>query len=212
MKALAMNGKTLWYLADPMCSWCWGFAPVIEAIRQNYSDRLNVELVLGGLRPGTKAPMGSAQHEEILHHWQAVQRQTGQPFRFEGALPEGFIYDTEPASRAVVAISAINPETTFPFFKAIQSAFYVEQADVTRPDVLALLAISVGVDAQHFLQVFESDATRSQTLAHFHKARLWGVHAFPTVIVQNEAGYSQLARGYCPLEHLRLQLDAWLET
>ena len=112
-----MNGKTLWYLTDPMCSWCWGFAPVIEAIRQNYSDRLNVELVLGGLRPGTKAPMGSAQREEILHHWQAVQRQTGQPFRFEGALPEGFIYDTEPASRAVVAISAIKPETisTWPF-------------------------------------------------------------------------------------------------
>jgi len=207
-----MHGKTLWYLADPMCSWCWGFAPVIEAIRQNYSDRLNVELVLGGLRPGTKAPMGSAQREEILHHWQAVQRQTGQAFRFEGALPEGFIYDTEPASRAVVTVSAINPETTFPFFQAIQSAFYAEQADVTKLDVLAQLAVSAGVDAQYFLQAFESDAIKSQILAHFHKARLWGVHAFPTVIVQNATGYSLLTRGYRPLEQLRLQLDAWLGT
>ncbi len=207
-----MNGKTLWYLADPMCSWCWGFAPVIEAIRQNYRDHLNVELVLGGLRPGTKMPMGSVQREEILHHWQAVQHRTGQPFRFEGAMPEGFIYDTEPASRAVVTISTINPETIFPFFKAIQSAFYVEQADVTKPDVLALLAVSVGVDAQHFLQIFESDAAKNQTLAHFHKARQWGIHAFPTVIVQNVTGYSLLVSGYCPLEQLRPQLDTWLET
>lgn len=207
-----MNEKTLWYLADPMCSWCWGFAPVIEAIRQHYSDRLHVELILGGLRPGTKAPMESAQRAEILHHWQAVQRQTGQPFRFEGALPQEFIYDTEPASRAVVAVSAINPQSTFPFFQAIQSVFYTEQADVTKPEVLVQLAVSTGVDAQHFLQLFASDATRSQTQTHFHKARLWGVHAFPTIVVQNATGYSLLASGCCPLGQLRLQLDAWLET
>lgn len=207
-----MNGKTLCYLADPMCSWCWGFAPVMEAIRQNYSDRLNVELVLGGLRPGTRAPMAPMQREEILHHWQAVQRLTGQPFRFEGALPAGFVYDTEPASRAVVTISAINPEATFPFFQAIQSAFYVEQADVTRPDVLAQLAVRMGMDAAHFLQVFESDAAKNQTLAHFHRVRRWGVHAFPSLLVQNETGYSLLASGYHALDQLRAQLDAWLET
>ena len=90
-----------------------------------------VELLLGGLRPGTKDPMPSAQREQILHHWRTVQRMTGQPFKFEGAMPEGFIYDTEPASRGVVTVSIINPEGIFSFFKTVQSAFYVEQQDVT---------------------------------------------------------------------------------
>ena len=43
----------LWYFADPMCSSCWGFAPVMSAIKEKYSDRFRIALVLGGLRPGT---------------------------------------------------------------------------------------------------------------------------------------------------------------
>ena len=59
----AMNERTLWYVADPMCSWCWGFSPVIEAIQREYGGRLEVEVLLGGLRPGTKDPMPPAQRE-----------------------------------------------------------------------------------------------------------------------------------------------------
>lgn len=206
-----MNEKTLWYIADPMCSWCWGFSPVIEAIRREYETRLKVELVLGGLRPGTKDPMPSTQRETILHHWQAVQRMTGQPFRFEGAMPSGFIYDTEPASRSVVSASIIDSEAVFPFFKAVQSAFYVEQQDVTTAVVLTRLASDAGLDTRQFSQVFESDTAKSQTLGHFQKARQWGVHGFPAVIIQNVAGFSTLTSGYCPVEELRPKLDEWLE-
>lgn len=206
-----MIEKPLWYVADPMCSWCWGFSPVIEAIRREYGDRLKMELLLGGLRPGTKDAMPSTQREEILHHWRAVHRMTGQPFRFEGAMPAGFIYDTEPASRGVVAASIINPDTIFPFFKAVQSAFYVEQRDVTTTVVLTRLASDAGLDARQFLQVFESDTAKSQTLGHFQKARQWGVHGFPAVIMQDATGYSVLTAGYRPVEELRLKLDEWLK-
>jgi putative protein-disulfide isomerase len=34
-----------------MYSWCWGFAPVIDAIKEAYADQLKVALLLGGLRP-----------------------------------------------------------------------------------------------------------------------------------------------------------------
>lgn len=207
-----MSEKILWYIADPMCSWCWGFAPVIEAIRHEYGGRLKAELLLGGLRPGTKDPMTSTQREEILHHWRTVQRATGQPFCFEGAMPEGFIYDTEPASRGVVAVSSINPKVTFPFFKAVQSAFYVGQLDVTNAAVLMQLAANVRLNAQRFLDVFESDTAKKQTLDHFNKARQWGVHGFPTLVMQNAAGYSPLTTGYRSFEELRPQLDEWLET
>jgi putative protein-disulfide isomerase len=209
---LAMNEKILWYVADPMCSWCWGFMPVIEAIRHEYGGRVKAELLLGGLRPGTKDPMPSTQREEILRHWRTVQRMTGQPFKFEGAMPEGFIYDTEPASRGAVTVSIINSKVIFPFFKTVQSAFYVEQQDVTSAVVLAQLATGMGLDAQRFLEVFESDTAKRRTLEHFNKARQWGVHGFPTVVMQNAAGYSPLTTGYLSFKEMRPKLDEWLET
>jgi putative protein-disulfide isomerase len=206
-----MTEKTLWYVADPMCSWCWGFMPVIERIRNEYGDRLKVELLLGGLRPGTKEPMPSSQREEILQHWHSVQRMTGQPFQFEGAMPEGFIYDTEPASRGLLAVSQIAPDLTFPFLKTVQTAFYVEQQNVTKPEVLAQLAARVGLDSQRFSQVFESDAVKKLTLAQFQKARQWGAHGFPTILGQSGMDYTLLTTGYCSFEELRPKLDRWLE-
>ena len=139
-----------------MCSWCWGFMPVIERVRNDYDQRLKVELLLGGLRPGTEHPLPAAQRQQIIGHWHAVHRLTGQPFRFERAMPDGFIYDTEPASRAVVAVSKLSPDATFAFFRAIQSAFYVEQRNVTQASVLSELAVHVGLEAQTFLDAFES--------------------------------------------------------
>jgi len=92
-----MNTSILWYFADPMCSWCWGFSPVIETLRDEYRERMKTALVLGGLRPGTPAPMTMTERADILQHWRAVHARTGQPFRFDDALPDGFVYDTEPA-------------------------------------------------------------------------------------------------------------------
>jgi putative protein-disulfide isomerase len=213
MEEVRMKEKTLLYVADPMCSWCWGFSPVIEKIRDEYSDRLKLELLMGGLRPGTKNPMPPAQRQEILHHWEAVNRMTGQPFRFEGALPEGFIYDTEPASRGAVAASVINAESVFPFFKAVQSAFYAEQQNVTSAVVLARLAGSVGLETQHFMQTFESELARNLTLEHFHRSRRLGVTGFPTAImVEDGAGYRFLTRGYSSFQRLRPALEEWLGT
>ncbi len=42
--------KELIFVLDPMCSWCWGFAPVIEQLRETQADNYNFSLVMGGLR------------------------------------------------------------------------------------------------------------------------------------------------------------------
>ena len=206
-----MNEKTLWYIADPMCSWCWGFAPIIKEVRLNYSENLKIELVMGGLRSG-KLAMASGQRAEILNHWKAVNERTGQPFSFEGAMPEGFIYDTEPSCRGIVAMSLINPSLVFTLLESIQFGFYVEQKDVTNPKVLAQLAGKIGVDMDLYLQAFESDEVKNKVSNHFDKVRQWGVNSFPTVAAQNTAGYSILNRGYCLPNELFQKIDGWLST
>jgi putative protein-disulfide isomerase len=207
-----VNEKILWYIADPMCSWCWGFAPVIEQVQSTYGHRLKVELLLGGLRPGTSHRLPPTQRQEILNHWQAVHRATGQPFQFEGAMPEGFIYDTEPASRAVVVVSMLKPEAIFAFFRSVQCAFYVEQRNVTDTMVLVELAGSVTLETQQFLQAFESDAARNITKGHFHKVSQLGVRGFPTLIGQQGPTYTLISDGYCPFTELNPKIMRWLDV
>lgn len=207
-----MNPPILWYFADPMCSWCWGFSPVIEAVRDQYRDRVKIALVLGGLRPGETSPLSAAGREEILHHWRAVQARTGQPFRFEGALPQGFVYDTEPASRAVASVGGMETALIFPLFKAIQSAFYADGRDVTQSGVLAELAAGLGVNAAAFLRAFDSDAARARTQAHFRQARQAGVRGFPALILQQGTKLHPVSNGCRPLETVRAAIDRCLSS
>ena len=205
-----MNQPKLCYFADPMCSWCWGFTPVIEEIEKAYKDRLKVNFVMGGLRPGTVETMTPQMREEILHHWHAVQDMSGQVFTFEGAMPEGFIYDTEIPSRGVVAVSEMNPDATGLYFKSVQSAFYVDQKDVTKPEVLAQLAVEGGMKADPFLELFHSEAIRNKTREQFRQALEWHVRGFPTVVLQKGEGHELLTHGYRPFHELQPTLDAWL--
>lgn len=205
-----MNPPILWYFADPMCSWCWGFSPVVETLRDEYRERMKIALVLGGLRPGETAPMTATGREDILHHWHAVQARTGQPFRFDGALTEGFVYDTEPACRAVVTVGGIEPMQIFAMFKAIQTAFYAEGRDVTQAGVLADLAAGLGVDGETFLRDFDSDTARARTQAHFRQARQAGVRGFPTLIVQRDTQLHPVCSGCLPLDTVRTEIDRCL--
>jgi putative protein-disulfide isomerase len=195
-----MAQPILWYFADPMCSWCWGFAPVMAQLRDRYHDRLKFALVLGGLRTGTAAPLSPAGRAEILHHWHDVQARTGQGFLFEGALPEGFVYDTEPACRAVACMADIDPALVFPMFLALQQAFYQEGRDVTQSAVLLDLALELGVEGNAFLAAFESDMARQRTQAHFKLTRDRGIRGFPTLVLQSAQDFHVLTNGWQALE------------
>lgn len=203
--------QVLWYFADPMCSWCWGFAPVIRALHETYRERLPLALVMGGLRPGTTQPVTPAFREEILHHWREVQRRTGRPFAFEHALPEGFVYDTEPPSRAVVAVEELKPAAKFDYFESVQAAFYKDGEDVTRPPALAALAQRQGIDQARFLEGFESEEIKQKTALHFRQTQQAGIHGFPTVVLQRDSDFTLLSYGYAPLDALKPKIDAWLE-
>ena len=202
--------RILWYFADPMCSWCWGFAPVISAIKEAYAEQMKIALMLGGLRPGTTEPMTPQARAEILHHWQDVHRMSGQPFAFEGAMPEGFVYDTEPPSRAVIAVADIDAEKTFAYFKSVQAAFYAHGRDVTRSHTLAALAWEHDIDGDLFLERFESEDMRKLTRRHFEMTRQTGVRGFPTVVLQSDSTGTLLTSGYRPLEELTPEIDKWL--
>ncbi len=209
-----MNESTrplLWYFADPMCSWCWGFAPVMAALRADFGARMEIALVLGGLRAGETAPLTPTARADILHHWQQVHERTGQPFRFENALPDGFVYDTEPASRAVVAVASMAATHTFAMFTAIQHAFYAEGRDVTRVAELAAYAAKLGVEAADFGAAFASETMRERTHAHFRQARRAGVRGFPTLILQRDHVLTPITTGWQAFDTVRAAIEQALD-
>jgi len=194
--------KEIFYVGDPMCSWCWGFAPVARTIKEQFSD-IPFSVILGGLRPGENAePLDERLKQQIEPHWRRVHEMTGQPFDFSFFERKDFVFDTEPACRAVVAIREIAPNATFPFFASLQRAFYAENVDITVAENYAPLLATQGVDRDGFMSLFEDERIRKETYGDFTLARRLGAQGFPTVVLRKDKELSLLTVGYQSFETL----------
>ena len=201
----------LLYVMDPMCSWCWGFAPVVEALAEQAAvDGVPLQIVTGGLRRDQVA-INAAARVRYLGYWQAVNASTGQLFDFERGLPEGLVYDTEPACRALVTARQLDAASAWTLLKLIQQAFYTEGADVTQASVLVQLAERAGIPRIEFAEAFDSQAMQEATAADFTWVQDLGIAGFPTLLAERDGQLALLTNGYQPLEVLAPLLGRWLE-
>jgi putative protein-disulfide isomerase len=210
---LQMPTPHLIYFADPMCSWCYGFSPVLDDIRRAFGRTLPIRVVMGGLRPGTEKPMTEAAKLEIAGHWSHVHDATGLPFDPAGMSREGFVYDTDPAARAVVVVRRDGEELAAAYLARAQRAFYAEGRDVTSAEVLADLAVELGVEHERFIQQWASEEAKEETWRDYAISQRAGVTGFPTLVAgPNEEGvYGVVTRGFAPSEQVLAVLKDWME-
>jgi len=212
--------KELIFIGDPMCSWCWGFAPDLRTLRDNYADRVAFTAMVGGLRPGTDKVMDEEAKGYIRHHWEEVQAKTGQSFDFSLFERDDFYYDTEPACRAVVTTRNMTPKDSgaaFDMHEALHKAFYADNRDITQTGILTDIASETGLDAGDFGKHFESDDMQKATQVDFALSRRLGVTGFPTIIAKQteadgESQYGYLTVGYRPYDAMQPLLEEWIRS
>jgi putative protein-disulfide isomerase len=201
------------YVGDPMCSWCYGFGKELSALTARMPD-LKLEVVVGGIRAGATDVLDAAGKRCRLQHWQRVEALSGLPFNREAfAQREGFVYDTEPVCRAVVAARRIAGEAgLLSVFRALQNGFYAHGRDTTDGHVLSDIAvkvldemgIQVGVD--EFYALWAAAETKEETRRDFARARALGVASFPTLLVEGKGQTVCVHEGYAGVDQLEQRL------
>jgi putative protein-disulfide isomerase len=202
--------KEIIYVGDPMCSWCWGFSPVLKQIQQDYSKDAPLRLIVGGLHAFDTDPMNDQYKATIKHHWEQVAEASGQPFNYAFFEREGFVLDTEPACRATVVVRNMNPDVLLPFYERIHKGYYVEDTDTTKLETFVDYAEKEGLDGSAFAAAFESEATKQETMDDFAWCQKTGVTGFPTVVLREDTTMAALTVGYQPFDTIKPVLDAWV--
>ena len=189
--------KELLFVVDPMCSWCWGFAPIIEELRTTLGDEYRFSLVLGGLRTKGEMPWNDTSKEYLRGHWKQVSQRTGQAFSDSLFEKEFFDYDTYPACKAVITVRELfGMQSAFVYLHTIQEAFYTRAEDITNVDILSDLLSCVESDSTSFRTFFESERAQLLIEHDFAKARSMGANAFPSVVMIDEEGHMVCQKGY----------------
>jgi len=202
--------KTLLYVADPMCSWCWGFSPVITRVVDDYGSRAPMQVMVGGLRPGNTKIMDEEQKGYIREHWHHVQEASGQPFDFTFFDQDGFIYDTEPACRAVVVARKLEESKTLSFLNSLHGAFYRDKRNITSVSELGQLAAESGFDQSQFEQEMHSEEVKEETRGDFWFTQKSGITGFPTLLAVEDKKASLVTAGFRKWDDVSAILDQWL--
>ncbi len=185
--------STLYYVHDPMCSWCWGFKSTMDTLESTLPPDVSVVRVLGGLAPDSDEPMPAAMQNMLQQTWQQIASVVpGTKFNMDFWSSNKPRRSTWPSCRAVLAAKQQSTSFELPMIRAIQEAYYLNAKNPSDIDVLTELAKSVGCDADVFQQSINSDVTRNELQSDMQFGRQLGAQGFPSLILKanNEQYYA----------------------
>jgi putative protein-disulfide isomerase len=175
---------TLHYIYDPLCGWCYGAKPLVQAAQ----TVLPVIAHGGGMMSGANRQRVSPQlRNYVMPHDRRIAEYTGQPFGeayFEGLLRDDTaVFDSTPPIAAVLAAEQIAGRG-LELLGRLQTAHYVEGRRIADEGVLFELANALGLEPQAFQIAFET----ADTERHIKESRALlanvGGQGFPTFALE----------------------------
>ena len=180
----------LHYIYDPLCGWCYGAKPLVQAAQQV----LPVVAHAGGMMSGANRQRVSAQlRDYVMPHDRRIAEYTGQPFGeayFEGLLRDhSAVFDSTPPIAAVMAAELMDGRG-LQMLGRLQTLHYVEGRRIADESVLFDLASELGYAEDTFAAAFKSVDTTAHVKASRELLAQLGGQGFPTLALEQDGQFT----------------------
>ena len=177
-----MSLSRIFYIHDPMCSWCYAFSQSWAALQQALPREMEVVYLVGGLAPDTTEPMPPATQKMVQQAWQRIEQTVpGVHFNWDFWSRNTPVRSTYPACRAVLAAKKQRAEAEAEMIRAIQTAYYQQAKNPSLPETLQACAREVGLNEAVFIEDLGSPAMESELQHQIQLARSMDVYSYPSV-------------------------------
>ena len=173
------------YGFDPICGWCYGFAPAMRAIRAAHPD-LPVRLAMSGLVTGARVGPAAAMEGYVRGAAVRLEAVTGRaPSEafFDWMRRPGAVADSSPPAAAIDAVRRDRPEAALAFAHAVIEAHYGEGMD---PNDSAAYAPLLAAHAPGVALPDIADPALQE--GAFADGRALGIASFPTLALRRADG------------------------
>ena len=200
---------TLYYVHDPMCSWCYAFAPTWQRIETELAGSIPVRYVLGGLAPDSDRPMPEDLKAYIQSTWRRIEATVpGTEFNFDFWTRCQPRRSTYPACRAVLAAKHFDAGNEKRMLERIQHAYYREARNPSDTETLCELAGEIGIGVTEFRERLGSEACETELRGELEQRRGLGVRGFPSLVLTTDAGSELVPHDYTDAQVTLGALDA----
>jgi putative protein-disulfide isomerase len=178
---MVMKNK-LYYIHDPMCSWCYAFKKDYDKLKKKLPDNVEIINIIGGLAKDTNEVMPKDIQEKIESIWFDIEKMTGTKFNHDYWKVCKPRRSTYPACRAVLCAKEANKEDEM--INAIQEAYYQNAQNPSEEETLINLAINIGMDGEKFKSDLTSEKIELLLQKDLEKRRELKVFSFPSLVLQ----------------------------
>jgi putative protein-disulfide isomerase len=199
----------LYYVHDPMCSWCWGFETTRQKIFDELDGKMEIRRMLGGLAPDSDLPMAQPMRDMLQQTWHRIEQTIpGTRFNFdfwEKCQPRRSTY---PSNRAVLAARAQGEAYDALMTARVQRAYYLEARNPSDNDTLIELAADIGLQAEPFAAALVAPATQQQLVEEIQASRRMGIDSFPSLAVQKADRLFHIGLNYTDAQEMLAQIES----
>jgi putative protein-disulfide isomerase len=211
LKNLPFARPVFIYVMDPLCGWCYGFAPVMDRLAREWqSSKMAVEVLVGGLAIGERAGPVAENFSYIKDALSTVEDRTGVRFGhgFHDLLDEGtYMYDSMPPCTAMMHVQKEAPSQLLSYTHGVQKLLFQEGRDLNQAASYADLNAAHGIDHTAFEAQFNGEALRQRAILEFNVAHKLGVQGFPATVYCQGDDMTLLHSGYVSHEPLAETLE-----
>jgi len=189
---MIISSTTLFYIHDPMCSWCWGFRPVWQQLESQLKNTIDIVYIVGGLAADSNSPMPKAMQASLASTWHQIERHiAGAKFNHAFWKADSNTFprrSTYPACRAILAAKAQNSALEQAMIHGVQKAYYLHAKNPSNTDTLISVAQDIGLNPKRFAYDLISSDIEHQLQQQIQLARSLSSQGFPSLVLKNETG------------------------
>ncbi len=209
-----MNRPLLIYCYDAYCGWCYGFSTVIKTIAEEYSNRLDIEVLSGGMILPEKPVHISASAGYIANTYKRVEElsgvEFGQDYLWHINNPgesDWFPHSEKPAI-AMCIFKEFYPGRAVEFAADLQYALHFEGRDLTDDEAYRHLLEKYSIQPETFYEKLASEEYKEMAYYEFSLMRQLQVTGYPCVFIQTgDLKFVMVARGFTSYTDLKERID-----
>ncbi len=188
--------NTLHLITDPLCGWCFGAIPMINACQK--IPNLNLKLHFGGLfsTPNDQT-VEQNMRDFIFNHHVHITKLSGQTpsMAFTELLDSNTaVLDSTPPIQAILAVE-LAEEDKLRYYKAIINAHFMEGRRVVEKEILREIATECGIPAVAFDEAFDK-LSGFDVAQHINASRIFmqevNGNGFPTFALEQDGEIQKL--------------------
>lgn len=202
------------YCYDAWCGWCYGFSPVIKKIVEDYKDKLDVEVLSGGMMIGEEVMPVEKIGPYIQTSYKRVESLTGIKFgedflwHINNPDKSDWVMNSEKPAIALCIFKELYPGQQLDFATDLQYALNYEGRDLDDDEAYRHLLYKYNIQPEDFYTKLKSEEYKEMAYYEFALMKQLQVNGFPTVFIQTgELKFVMLARGYTDYETLKKRTE-----